>query len=48
MSDMTKREEIKEHVDEGVEVCVLGSLNIDFTAYCVDTDLPLPGQTVVG
>ncbi len=30
------------------EVCVLGSLNVDFTAYCIDPDLPSPGQTVMG
>ena len=27
---------------------VLGSLNVDFTAYCLDASLPLPGQTVFG
>ena len=30
------------------EICVLGSLNVDFVAYCLDDSLPLPGQTVKG
>ena len=33
---------------EAVDVTVLGSLNVDFTAYCLDANLPLPGQTVFG
>eukprot|EP00605_Chrysophyceae_sp_TOSAG23-4_P000297 GSChrysophyteH1.ASY1.ANO1.342.1 assembled CDS len=30
------------------EVCVLGSLNVDFVAYCLEDTLPQPGQTVLG
>ena len=30
------------------EICVLGSLNVDFVDYCLDDSLPLPGQTVKG
>ena len=33
---------------DAVDVTVLGSLNVDFTAYCLDANLPLPGQTVFG
>ena len=30
------------------EVLVLGSINVDFVAYCIDDTLPQPGQTVFG
>ena len=35
-------------MSEPAEICVLGSLNVDFVAYTLADTLPLPGQTVKG
>jgi ribokinase len=37
-----------ENISNLDSVLVLGSLNVDFVAYCIDDQLPLPGQTVIG